>query len=588
MRNKYIHIVIGSVMCVLLAASLGWAAMAEVRNFTFHGIGPDDVLGPGESAAPDGKADAKFSLELSGAGGALSGLHLQSENGRSSWDTTPGNNIPGIRVQDSNGNVIAESNEGIPLTPFLLGMNLSLAVHDDGSVARGGKFIVTARFVDGSESRSTISVPAAAGLPSPAAGQVEILYARMTGKGTRDLTGRNDRLRGDGTPDYGVQIVLQGTGTITGATVRSIEGEAAQWDTLPNSDSWLVAVVQSDKVLNRPDGSIEAKIQGKSTLDLLVTDNGSIANEKSRFEVRFDFSDGTSIAREISKEAAVREGTFSGSAVLRGPGTHDYVGNSERMRGNGTNDWRVELKVNTAGTVKGMKIENTSGSAGQWDTFPGSGRWLVAVTARNGNVLNLSDGSVLIAIPGETDLDLWIEDNGSLSDSGVRSRLTLLYDDGRELVGEIVRRVGTDRPERRDRRDDDKREIGFSGPRRASSSDYVGARERIGRDGSFDWLFEFTISGKGRVKAIVVECIGASSGVWDTVPGNGNWAIGVVLPGKGGKGLLNRRDGSVSFDVPPNHNLQLFMEDNGSLRQGASNFRISVTWEDGTVTTATS
>jgi len=587
LKKQFFFCVVCSVMLVLWTASVGRAAMAEVRNFTFHGIGPEDVLGPGDSAAPDGKADAKFSLEFSGVGGALSGLHLQTENGRSSWDTTPGNNIPGIRVQDSNGNVIAESNEGIPLTPFLLGMNLSLTVHDDGSVAMGGKFIVTARFVDGSESRSTISVPAAAGLPSPAAGQVEILYARMTGKGTRDLTGRNERLRGDGTPDYGAQIVLQGAGTITGVTVRSIEGEATQWDTFPNSDSWLVAVTQSDKVLNRPDGSIEAKIQGKSTLDLLVTDNGSLAGGKSRFEVRFDFSDGTLIAREISKEAAVREGTFSGSAVLRGPGAHDFVGKSERMRGNGTNDWRVELKVNTHGTVKGMKIENTSGSAGYWDTFPGSGRWLIAVTARNSNVLNLSDGSVLIAIPGETDLDLWIEDNGSLSDSGVRSRLTLLYDDGRELVGEIARHVGTDRPERRERHDD-KREISFSGPRKASSSDYVGARERIGPDGSFDWLFEFKISGKGRVKAIMVESIGAFSGVWDTVPGNGNWALGVVLPGKGGKGLLNRRDGSVSFDVPPNHNLQLFMEDNGSLRQGASNFRISVTWEDGTVTTATS
>ena len=588
MRKKYIHIMVGSVLFLLLTASFGWAAMGEVRNFTFHGIGPEDVLGSGENATPDGKPDASFSLNLSGIGGALSGISLQYEDGRSSWDTVAGNGIPGIKVTESGGKVIAESSGGMSLTPFLMGMGITLSVPDDGSIARGGKFTVTARFVDGSESHSTISVPGTAKAVSPAAGDVEIVYARMTGKGTRDLTGRNKRLRGDGTADYGMQVVLQGAGTLTGVTVRSIEGESAQWDTFTNSNSWLVAVMQSDQVLNKPDGSMDIQLRGKSALDLLVTDNGAIANGKSRFEVSFTFSDGAVAARVVETEgASASEGTFSGSAVLSGSGTRDLVGNNEHRRGSGTNDWKVDIKVSTPGTLKGMTIENTSGSAGHWDTIPGNGRWLIGVTEPNGTILNRSDGSVLISISRETELGLWIEDNGSLGDRDVVSHITLLYDDGRTLSREIVRRVGSDRPARGERQDG-RREVRFSGPRQASSSDYVGARERIGPDGSFDWLFEFQITGKGQVKAIMVECIGTSSGVWDTVPGNGNWALGVVLPGKGGKGVLNNYDGSVSFEVPPNHNLQLFMEDNGSLRQGASNFRISVTWSDGAVTTATS
>ena len=84
----------GSVMFILLTASFGWAAMGEVQNFTFHGIGPEDVLGPGESATPDGNPDAVFSLNLSGIGGALTGISLQYEDGRSSWDTVAGNGIP--------------------------------------------------------------------------------------------------------------------------------------------------------------------------------------------------------------------------------------------------------------------------------------------------------------------------------------------------------------------------------------------------------------------------------------------------------------------------------------------------------------
>lgn len=576
---------VGSVLFVLLAASFGWAAMGEVQNFTFHGIGPEDVLGPGESNAPDGNPDAVFSLNLSGIGGALSGISLQYEDGRSSWDTVSGNGIPGIKVMESGGKVIAESGGGMSLTPFLMGMGITLTVPDDGSIARGGKFTVTARFVDGSESHSTITVPGTANSVTPDAGEVEILYARMTGKGTRDLTGRNNRLRGDGTADYEMQVVLQGTGTLTGVTVRSIEGQSAQWDASPDSKSWLVAVMQSDKVLNKPDGSINVHLRGKSALDLLLTDNGAIANGKSRFEVSFTFSDGTVAARVVETEgASPSEGTFSGSAVLRGSGTRDLVGKNEQRRGNGTNDWKVDLNVNTPGTLSGIKIENTSGSAGHWDTIPGNGRWLIAVTEPNGNILNRSDGSILIAISRETELELWIEDNNSLGDRGIVSHITLTYDDGRVLSREIVRRVDTDRGEQQD----DKREVRFSGPRQASSSDYVGSRERIGPDGNFDWLFEFQIRGKGRVVAVAVESIGTSSGIWDTVPGNGNWALGVVVPGKGGKGLLNNYDGSVSFDVPPNHNLQLFMEDNGSLRRGAANFRISVTWSDGSTTKATS
>ena len=578
----------GSVMFILLTASFGWAAMGEVQNFTFNGIGPEDVLGPGESATPDGNPDAVFSFNRSGIGGALTGISLQYEDGRSSWDTVAGNGIPGMKVTESGGKVIAESGGGMSMTPFLMGMGITLTVPDDGSIAKGGKFTVTARFVDGSESHSTITVPGTAKSVTPDAGEVEILYARMTGKGTRDLTGRNKRLRGDGAADYGIQVVLQGTGTVTGVTVRSVKGEPAQWDTLPNSSSWLVAVMQSDKMLNKPDGSINVHLRGKSALDLLVTDNGAIAKGKSRFEVSFTFSDGTVAAKVIDTEgASPSEGTFSGSAILRGSGTRDLVGKNENRRGNGTNDWKVDLKVNTPGTLSGMKIENTSGSAGHWDTIPGNGRWLIAVTEKNGNILNRSDGSVLIAISRETELVLWIEDNNSLGESGVTSHITLTYDDGRVLSREIVRRVGTDQPDRKERQDD-KREVLFSGPRQASSSDYVGSRERIGPDGNFDWLFEFQIRGKGRVVAVAVENIGTSSGTWDTVPGSGNWALGVVVPGKGGKGLLNNYDGSVSFEVPPNHKLQLFMEDNGSLRRGAANFKISVTWSDGTITTATS
>jgi hypothetical protein len=47
---------------------------------------------------------------------------------------------------------------------------------------------------------------------------------------------------------------------------------------------------------------------------------------------------------------------------------------------------------------------------------------------------------------------------------------------------------------------------------------------------------------------------------------------------------LNSGNGSVSFPVPPNHNLQIFVEDNGSFQLDRSRYELTVTWEDGTTT----
>ncbi len=57
---------------------------------------------------------------------------LRSGDGKSTWDTTPENNIPGIHVQDGAGKLLTDSSRGLPITPFLLGASFVLTVHDDG------------------------------------------------------------------------------------------------------------------------------------------------------------------------------------------------------------------------------------------------------------------------------------------------------------------------------------------------------------------------------------------------------------------------------------------------------------------------
>lgn len=586
MTRKLRHITAGAFMAVLLAASLGWGAMGDIENLAFQGFA-GDVLGPGESAAPDGRPDATFSLSLRGVG-AVSGFSLKSENGKSAWDTVAGNGVAGILVKDSGGNVIAGSDGGMSHTPLLLGMGITLTVHDDDSIARGGKFTVTARFIDDSEAHATIAVPPTKLQRS--SGAVRILSAKWADAKTRDLTGRGERLRGDGTPDESVRVMTQGAGTLTGVTVQGVEGERAAWDTVPGNNSPLVAVTKDGVTLNRPDGSVSAPLRDRTVLELWLTAAGVIEKGESKLEVRLFFSDGSVASRVIEKGApqtpADRE-EFVGSAVLTGPSDRDLVGKSERPTGNGTKDWKIDLKVGNRGTITAVMVDAVAGPAGAWDTIAGNGRRLVGVTDRNGDLLNRDDGTVTIPVQRPTELRLWMEDYDVLADEGTRARVTLTYDDGRTLSREVVRRIEAPEPTPSAAKPTPAaggREILFSNPRRASSSDYVGTSEKLGKNKKADWLFDCEIRGEGRVEAIVAEAVG-TPGVWDTIPGNGNWALGVVAPGKG---LLNRRDGSVSFYASQYPKIQLFFEDDGTMRQGASHFKITVIWSDGTKTSAES
>lgn len=576
--KKHVLRIMLAAATLLFVSSCCWGAMGEIQNFTFRGVG-EDVLGPGENPAPDGIQDPFFSVNVSGVG-ALAGFILQNEDGTSVWDTVSGNNVPGMTVKDGSGNVIVHSGASMPLFPLILGAGFTISVHDDGSIARGGKFALVARFADGSKSQSVIEIPASA-KPTPPEASVKILSAEWTGRGSRDLTRDDEQPRGDGKPDMTARITLEGKGVLTGIVIRGIEGEKSSWDTVPANRAPLIAVTQGNKVLNAADGSLEIPLEGKYTFDLLLTDTGAIAHGKSRFEVAAVFSDGSVVAKAIAKDAKAEtsEDAFAGFAGSTGPGDRDLVGRSERRQGNGNPDWKIDLKVETLGTISGIRVFNSTGPAGEWDTIPGNGRWLVAVTGADGKLLNAPDGSVRIAVPKPLTLQLWVEDNGSLEDPNARTKVTLLYDDGRELTREIVsgsKDGDTPAPGQSERA------IFFSKPRQASSSDYVGPKDQLGKSGKKDWLFEFRIEGSGVVEAITVEAVDASF-IWDTVPKNRNWIIGVLAPGKG---LLNKKDGSVSFEVPPHNKLQLFVEDNGVLKQGASKFTITVTWSDGSTSTA--
>jgi hypothetical protein len=579
-----------SLLALVLLASPAMAAMGDISDFSFAGFEYGDILGPGESAQPDGNPDAVFTITITGIGGAIANLELRSEDGKSVWDTKAGNNIPGINVKDGNGNVLAASSGNMPITPFLLGTGFVLTVHDNGSIAKGGKFTVKSVFVDGSETTASVAVPATA-KKEPAA-SIKLLSAKWVTEGLRDLTGRNERLAGDGKQDLRIRAVLEGTAVVTGITVRTLEGDPFEWDTVPGNRFWLAAAVRTNTVLNsKKDGSVKIELKEKTNLDLFLSRPDSMEKSIPACEVLFTFSDGSVLKRKIdSASAAPSSDEFAGSAILLGEGERDLAGLNEQRAGNGKPDWETELKVSTAGTITGINIRNVSGKAGEWDTVPGNKRWLIVVTDQNGKVLNRQNGSVSIPVSGAMALRLWMDDNDSLADGGTRSLLTLTYDDGRTLSRELQRKLrdvasSESETEKEEDTQTEKRQLSIGSPRQASSSDYVGLGERPKKSGKKDWVFDLQISGKGEVKSMELQGTAAGrSASWDTIPRNRVPLLGVFMQGKG---LLNNQNGAVSFPVPPNRNLMLFVEDDGFLsRRGQKQFQLTVRWSDGTETRA--
>jgi len=567
MRRKAYRSLATAVALLLLVATGAFAAMGEVAGFTFNGFGPDDAVGQGESSTPDGKPDARFSASISGAG-ALAGLMLRAVDGNGAWDTTPGNSSWGMRVKDNSGNLLTEANGRLPMVPFLLGLGVEFSVADNGAIARGGKFTLTARFLDNSEASSTITIP-----PSITATTARIVSVGWLERTNRDLTGRSEALQGDGRPDERIRLELEGEGTLTEVEVRNlVEGRpTAAWDTIPGNGRWALGVVRGRNTLNRNDGSVEIPLSGRSVLDLWMSDDGSIAEGKTRFEVILRFADGKRLRGTIAAQAAEPQVQQAArlQATMMGEGNRDIVGSNEKRAGNGKPDWRIDVKMDSPGTVIGMKVTNVKGPSGEWDTLAGNGKWLLGVTRVNGEILNRGDGAINIPISEPIAFILWLEDNGSLGKAETRSKLTLVYDDGRILEEDIKPYSAPAATG-----DGNFLEASLAG---TGSYDYVGQGEKLAGNLNRDYRFDIRFTKTGTLTGVRLVNL-SKGGEWDTIPNNSRWLMAVTRPGGG---VLNAPNGSVKIPVEGTTALQLWVEDNKTLADPASTWRITLAFSDG-------
>ncbi len=117
-----------------------------------------------------------------------------------------------------------------------------------------------------------------------------------------------------------------------------------------------------------------------------------------------------------------------------------------------------------------------------------------------------------------------------------------------------------------------------------SNYDAVGSGKKLSSDGKGDGLFVLNVEAKDReITGIEIKNVdGTPSSVWDTLPGSGNGSIGVADVSEPGK-LLNAKDGSVKIKVNNRQDLNLYVGDNGSIDAGKTNYKITVSFADGSI-----
>ncbi len=591
MKTLFFRTLFLTFLLPLLVSGTAWGAMGEITEFSFRSA-QEDLLGMEESSEPDGKPDVHLSVSIKGIG-AITDVSLKAVDGVREWDTVAGNEKWGIVVKDATGKTIS-TGSGMPIVPFLGFATLNLYVSDDGTAfSLTREYEVSVKFIDGSTATAKAEVKGMPEIFTPETQAQETgtdaMKAFLYGIRPADAAGKRETIGGDGVDDAHFRVSFSTISVVDQITIRNIDGTNAMWDTVPGNGVWGIAVFMKDEIKNRPDGSVRFAVEGDTVLDLLVADNGAVAGGKTRFEVIIRFIDGTILRETASTEASSAQPSSEEgflSAFLFPPSSGDFVGRSESPGGDGKPDWKVSARISARGTIISLIIRGLDGAPGEWDTLPGNGKPLAAVTDNTGKILNSPQGSVSIPVEGTMEMNLWLADDGSLTTTTNRYRIIAVFSDGRTLERSIDR--GTVEPSRQAQQPEGETiQISNSvkafymgkGPRNILGKGEP-ADIRSGLDANPDAHIRLRLlSIEGIIRSITIESLDGKGGDWDTIPGNGIWHIAVTENPTGP--VISKTDGSITKSVSGNTDLHLWLADNGKLSANPSNYRVIVRFTDG-------
>ncbi|RPI28958.1 MAG: hypothetical protein EHM61_03240 [Acidobacteria bacterium] len=119
-----------------------------------------------------------------------------------------------------------------------------------------------------------------------------------------DRVGQSEAIGPDGQKDVQIALPVEPGGSIIRILVRNTDGQASNWDTVPNNVNWAVGVADRqtpNELLNRPDGSVVIPVNEKRELLLFLADNGAFRGGQTSFEALVTFQGGREASYDVER-----------------------------------------------------------------------------------------------------------------------------------------------------------------------------------------------------------------------------------------------------------------------------------------------
>jgi len=121
--------------------------------------------------------------------------------------------------------------------------------------------------------------------------------------------------------------------------------------------------------------------------------------------------------------------------------TVDLVNQSETLGPDGKKDVQISVPVEPGASVLRLQVRNIDGHASNWDTIPNNVCWAIGVADRHQpqTLLNRQDGSILVPVKEQSELLLYLEDNGEFRGGQTRFEVVVSREGGQETTYEVER-----------------------------------------------------------------------------------------------------------------------------------------------------
>jgi hypothetical protein len=578
-------------------APVGAQAAAEAL---FFGLKKSDRVGR-VSAKPDGKTDAIFALNLKSrpAAGKVTEIEIRSISGAPGlWNTVPGKTMGASYLGVARAKTPADI---INRTPGPLSLDaqkdhdLLLFATDDGAFSSPDRqYQITLTYGDGSSTVVPVKAeiaPQSDTVPGQTGAFPVRMSAVLKGISNYDAVNRTKQIGGDDVADGLFELRVEAPNKeITAIEIRSIDGVAGVWDTIPTSKNGAIGVaLTSDPVrlLNNRNASVSIKVQDRAHLNLYVADNGGIAGGQTNYRISVTFKDGEiswcPVSRDTKQEPSTGVMKVSFLATWSGYMPTDAVGLYPGLKPDSQRDavFTLDIEVSPRSTITGLEINNVDGPARKWGatgTSPGAWGLGVAYQTAPTALLNKADGSVSIPIDGRAQFYVYAADPGDLATTSQKLRMIVHLSDGSSYQQVITRPPSTSTVA-----------PGTEEPARAKGlltcefrgfiADLVNTSTRPGKDGYLDGLFIMKLQVEDK-KLAKVEITGTDGAVrWSSDPKPPLMYLGVALYPKIYK-LINEKSGPLNAPISGRRTLYLYAADNGMLSDPKARLSVTVTFTD--------